>query len=268
MGKIYFGLLSVLVLASCSVDSEDTSALEDVKGAIEVGGAFPGFGEVFNGKMIRLVSDAKVSTATVASRSCAGRTIDSMVDQERAITSRTSSCDPLSLMTPNFGYQMWNYWEIAPGTTAYFADYFNTGAPGSVFIQDFMTSHFQGLRNEGPPPPIAPGMIRTWVDDSFFSILYEEVPDSNGDFANLGNDQGLNISTESLEFLRDELVCEILDVYFDDYFGSTAPDGFGYLIGDVSVDIVDPLCGNARGLFAHVNIGHYVYTAPDFPIIE
>ncbi len=268
MRKIYYALLSILILASCSIEDEDTVALGDVKGAIEISGTHSGFGEVFNGKMIRLVSGQKVSAAMVAGKSCAGRTIDSLIDQERAVTSRTTSCDPLSLMTPNFGYQMWNYWEIAPGTTAYFADYYSTGAPGSVFIQDFMTNHFQGLRNEGPPPPIAPGMIRTWVDDSFFSIFYEEVPDSNGDFPNLGSSQGLDISTESLEFLRDELVCEILDVYFNDYFGYTAPDGFGYLIGDVNVDIVDPLCGNARGLYAQVNIGHYVYTAPDFPIIE
>lgn len=270
MRKIYCALICVLLLASCSVENDDHVALPDARGilAFDDPGDGSDVGGTTNGGVVSIESDIQISVQEVVTRACSGRTPGPVLTEKRILPSSNSTCDPLSLMTPNFGYMMWNAWDVTPGTTAYFVDYYGIADPNAVFVQDFFAGHFQGLRNEGPPPPIAPGMTRQWVDDDFYSIFYEEVPDSNGDFPNLGDSQGINISTANLEFLRDELVCEILDTYFNDYFPFTAPDGYGYLIGNVDVSIVDPLCGDSRGLYITVNIGHYIYIAPDLPIIN
>lgn len=268
MRNIYYILLSVFILTSCHVENDETVAIPDIQGAASIEGFQANPEKTLNGKMTSLTSGEEVSSNSLVSRSCGGRTGDLTFGEVRPINSRTSNCDPLSLMTPNFGYMMWNAWDIPTGTTAYFADYLGNGVPGSVFVQDFLTSHFQGLKNAGPPPPVAPGTTIEWVDDAFYNIIYEEVPNSNGGFDNLGDSQGLNISTESLEFLRDELACEVLDIYFDQYYGATASDGYGYLIGDVVAEALDPLCGDSRLIYVTVNIGHNVYTAPEFPTVD
>lgn len=264
MRKIHYILLSILILASCSVENDETVALPDVQGAASIEGFQAE--KALNATMTRLTSGEEITSSSVINR-CGGRTGDFTLGEVRPVL-RTANCDPLSLMTPNFGYMMWNNWEIPAGTTAYFDDYLGNGVPGSVSMTEFFEVHFQGLKNAGPPPPIAPGTTIEWVQDAVYYVYYEEGPDPDGYTTHLGDNWGLNISTESLEFLRDELVCEILDVYFDQYYSTPASDGYGHLIGDIGVEALTALCGGARVAYVTVEIGHNVYSAPELPTVD
>ena len=253
-----------LFIVSCGQEQDYTPEVVEQRGLSAVGDIGPTKGSIATIEVVR--SFAGTYTAqSLAQRACSGQAAGA----SNIVNTSTPDCNPLDIMTPNFAYFLFggNY-DIAPGTTAYFGEFDGLGVPNEFWVQDYLHGHLQGLNNEGLPPPMAPGMTRTWVEDDFYQVIYEELPDSDGNYPNLGDAFGDNISTENLEFLRDQLSCEVLDVYFDQYSGNTAPDGYGYLLGSVQVEALQSFCGGARLMLVTVFIGHYVYTAPDFPTIN
>jgi len=272
MKRFIFLVLSAALFYSCADDQEDVSIDVFQGRAIEEG---PAELSSRGSKSIEVIGTAMTtpySASSLAQRSCAGTAagqIGPVVTEARALNSATADCNPLDIMTPNFRYMMgWSNYEVPAGTTARFGQFGGSGDPNEYWVQEYLTNHMQGLNNEGYPPPVAPGTTITWVNDVSYQIMYLEEPDGNGDYPHLGSGATDVISTADLEYLRDQLSCEVLDIYFDEYYGNTASDGYGYLIGEVQVEALQSFCSSTRLLFVTVTIGHNVYTAPDFPDIN